>query len=70
MNKPKQKKNNYNPDILNELVKQFGFSIDYIRKCLRKDREGIMPDKVIALYKKLDTTSKKAIKEDLKSKSN
>jgi len=60
MDKPTTKKQNYNQDILKALSEKFGFSVDYIRKSLRGDRTGIMPDKIIAeykiLFKALDST--------------
>lgn len=51
MNKPTKKREKYNEIVLDQLKAKYGFSKDYIRKCLRKDRVGIMPDKVIADYK-------------------
>lgn len=65
--KPTNKKQNYNDEVLIILESSFGYSIDYIRKCLRGDRTGIMPDKIIAEYKKLDTAAKKAIQEAAKT---
>jgi len=61
MCKSTKNSNNYNEDILNALHEMFGFSIDYIRKCLRGDRTGIMPDEVCKYYKKMQAESKRAI---------
>jgi signal recognition particle receptor subunit beta len=61
-NKRTNKKQNYNEEILNILETKYGYSIDYIRKCLRGDRTGIMPDEIVKEYKALHAASKKAIK--------
>lgn len=53
MNKSIKKRQNYNEDILLLLQKKFGYSIDYIRKALRGDRMGIMPDIIKKEYKVL-----------------
>jgi hypothetical protein len=53
MCKPTKKINKYNEDILNALNIKYGYSIDYIRKSIRGDREGIMPDQLKKEYKKL-----------------
>lgn len=66
MSKPTTKRMNFNKDILNKLKSKYGYSIDYIRKCLRKDREGIMPDKLIKEYKRLENASKIAIENAAK----
>ena len=63
MNKPTNKKQNYNDDILKILEDKYGYSVDYIRKCLRKDRTGIMPDEIIKDYRILDKAAKTAIKK-------
>ena len=56
-----KKRNNYNEDILNSLATKYGFSVDYIRKCLRGDRLGIMPDQIIKDYAQLEKAAKDAI---------
>ncbi len=61
MNKPTTKRINFNEDILNLLRDRYGYSIDYIRKSLRGDRVGVMPDRLIKEYKKLESASKKAL---------
>ncbi len=63
MSKLTTKRNNFNEDILNLLINRYGYSIDYIRKSLRGDRVGIMPDTLIKEYKKLESASKKALQE-------
>jgi hypothetical protein len=68
MNKPTKKRNYYNEEILKELEKKFGYSIDYIRKSLRGDRTGIMPDNIRKEYKTLEITAKNAIQLKLNSK--
>lgn len=54
MDKTTQKRKTYNAGILIALAKKYGFSIDYIRKCLRGDRPGVMPDQIIKEYKLLE----------------
>ena len=56
-----KKRANLNAEILNTLKDRYGFSLDYIRKSLRGDRTGILPDKLIQEYKALDAAAKKAI---------
>ena len=67
MDKPTKKRNNYNEDILNVLADKYGYSIDYIRKSLRGDRVGEMPDILKKEYKAMDVEAKKSIKEKSKS---
>lgn len=64
MSKPTKKRTKYNEDILNVLKQRYDYSLDYIRKSLRGDRNGIMPDQIIKEYKKLDQASKNAIAVD------
>jgi len=64
-NKSTKKRNNYNEDIINALADKYGFSQDYIRKCLRSDRTGIMPDNVKKDYKELEKASQTAIKSKI-----
>ena len=61
MSKPTKKRNNYNEDILIALNEKYGYSIDYIRKSLRGDRKGEMPDILKKEYNLLDREAKKAI---------
>lgn len=60
-----KKRNNYNDEILNAIEIEFGYSIDYIRKSIRGDRTGIMPDKIVKRYKELEIASKKAIEKEI-----
>lgn len=65
MNKGTKKRENYNEDILIALEAKYGISRDYLTKCLRKERKGIMPDKICADYKKTDLAAKAAIKREI-----
>lgn len=56
-----KKKVYYNTEILTQLEKKYGFSTDYLRKCLRGDRTGVMPDQIIKEYKILENVSNEAI---------
>jgi hypothetical protein len=62
-NKPTNKNQNYNAEILNTLSGLYGYTPHYIRKCLKGDRKGLMPDKLVAEYNRLDKAAKNAIKE-------
>lgn len=70
MHKPTKKRNNYNEDILIKLQQMYGYSKDYIRKCLRDDRVGIMPDKIKKSYKELENAAKKAIQNAVSNEQN
>lgn len=60
------KKPKYNETALNILSSKYGLSIDYIRKCIRKDRVGMVPDKILKEYAKLDAAAQKAIVQTAK----
>lgn len=71
MSKPTKKRINFNEDILNILKERYGYSLDYIRKSLRGDRVGIMPDTLKKEYKKLliaDKEIKSQAKQELLKK--
>lgn len=51
MDKETKKRNKYNEKILDVVSKRYGVSIDYVRKCLRGDRTGIVPDRISKEYK-------------------
>jgi hypothetical protein len=73
MCKPTKKRINYNEDILIALNTKYGYSIDYLRKSIRGDRAGIMPDKLTKEYKALvaeDKILKEAAKKQLQEKAN
>lgn len=53
MNKSTQKRNNYNVKAIKALVKKYGVTSQYIRQCLRGDRNSITSDKIIKDYKVL-----------------
>lgn len=52
--------------ILIVLSEKFGYSEDYIRKSLRGDRTGIMPDKIKKEYKILEKDANALEKEGQK----
>lgn len=54
MDKNITKRKNYNTGILIALKKKYGYSIDFIRKSLRGDRVGVMPDTLKKEYKALE----------------
>lgn len=58
MNKTTTKRIKFNEGILNILKTRYGYSLDYIRKSLRGDRVGVMPDTLIKEYKKLNKEDK------------
>ena len=57
----------YNQDILLILQERYGFSLDYIRKSLRGDRIGLLPEKINKEYDDLEYESRRAINEALKN---
>ena len=61
LDKSKPKKANYNEDALKILKDKYGFSMDYIRKSIRGDRVGLIPDKLKTEYKTLETAAKNAV---------
>jgi hypothetical protein len=56
-----KKRNLYNQDILDHIQQRYGFSLDYIRKSLRGDRIGILPEKILKEYTELEAETRKAI---------
>lgn len=67
MDKPTKKRQAYNTVILTELKNRYGFSLDFIRKSLRGDRVGEMPDILKKEYRLMDNEAKKAIKKSLET---
>lgn len=67
MRKTTQKRQKYNEDILLVLHNKFGYSIDFIRKCLRGDRVGLMPDAIKKEYKLLENEAEK-LQQDVQNK--
>lgn len=67
MSKPTKKRTVYNTDILMKLENRYGFTLDYIRKALRGDRVGEMPDTLIKEYKAMENAAKMAIQEKAES---
>jgi hypothetical protein len=63
--KPTKKRNTYNEAILTALATKYGYSVDYIRKCLRNDRTGIMPDQIKKDYQAANVQSTTVIAEQL-----
>lgn len=60
------KRKTYNTGIIIVLKNKYGFSVDYIRKCLRGDRVGFMPDEIKQDYKNLLKAAEKLEVEKLK----
>ena len=67
MDKPTKNRQTYNTFILIELKNRYGYSLDFIRKSLRGDRVGEMPDILKKEYRTMDNESKKAIKKSLEA---
>ena len=65
MNKSNKKRINYNEEALEALKKKYGYSIDYIRKCLRGDRNGIMADAIKKDYNESIAACKTAIENKI-----
>ncbi|QOG02383.1 hypothetical protein [Flavobacterium sp. MDT1-60] len=61
MDKSIKTKPSYNQEVLKIIKDRHGYSFDYIRKCIRGDRVGIICDMLKAEYIKLNNESIKAI---------
>lgn len=68
--KPTKNKNNYNEEFLKALMKKYGYGVDYVRKSLRDDKKGTMPDAIKKDYSLLLNQEKKMIDNFLKNSSN
>jgi hypothetical protein len=65
MCKSNKKNNNYNKDIINELVARFDVTSRYVIMSIVGDRSGTLSIKIQEEYKQLDAASKKAIAQKL-----
>jgi hypothetical protein len=54
-------KSSYNREVLEIIVERHGYSFDYIRKSIRGDRVGIIPDILKNEYNKLISEARKAV---------
>ncbi|MCV9934511.1 hypothetical protein OIU80_19700 [Flavobacterium sp. LS1R47] len=54
-------KPSYNQNALEIINGRYGYSYDYIRKSIRGDRVGVIPDRIKTEYNKLNNESIKAI---------
>lgn len=54
-------KPSYNREVLEIIVERHGYSFDYIRKSIRGDRVGIIPDILKDEYNKLISEARKAL---------
>lgn len=54
MDKNNTNRNKYNNLIINKLAEKHNISKSYVRKSLKKDRTGILPDLIIKEYKELE----------------
>jgi hypothetical protein len=61
MSKNIKTKPSYNQDVLKIIKERHGYSHDYIRKCIRGDRVGVICDVLKSEYNKLMSEYKKAI---------
>jgi phosphoserine aminotransferase len=67
MDKLSKKRNNYNEEILNELIKKYGFKKNYIQKAIRGERTGTIPLKIKEEYKTLTAAANIAIHSKINS---
>lgn len=61
MSKNMKTKPSYNQNALEIINGRYGYSYDYIRKSIRGDRVGLIPDRIKAEYNKLNNESIRAI---------
>lgn len=67
MNKPTKKRESYNSDVIETLIKKYGVSRRYITMSLKGDRVGLLPDRIIKDYKIFKQTIDNALDEKLKA---
>lgn len=65
MDKGTKKYNTYNASIVKALVEKYGFSTQYIRQCIRGERNSLSADKIRRDYKSMNTPSEKKVQEFL-----
>jgi len=65
MSKPKQKKTNYNDDIIKALMAKYGFKRNYILMSIRGERNGLIPIRIQEEYKALDRAAKAAVNKNI-----
>lgn len=65
MSKARQKKANYNEEVIQALINKYGFKRDYIYKSIRGERVGTAPLKIQEEYKTLSKAVNSAIKSKL-----
>lgn len=64
MDKSKQKTSmRYHEDVIRILHEKYGYTKDYVRKSIRGDRVGLMPDRLKREYNQMVAASKKAVQE-------
>lgn len=68
MNKSNKKRTYYNEEALEAIEKKYGYSIDYIRKCIRGDRTGLMADAIKKDYDEFIAACKAAIEKKISKK--
>jgi len=66
MSKPKQKRANYNEEILKALQNKYDVTAQYIRMSIRGERTGTMSIKIQEDYKTLEKEANKAVNNKIK----
>ncbi|MDV4024215.1 hypothetical protein CMT52_07680 [Elizabethkingia anophelis] len=61
IDKSTQKRNSYNSVAIEQVAKKYGVTPRYVRSSLKGDRKGIIPDRLIADYKALDSELKSTL---------
>lgn len=65
MGENKKTRTNYNETVLQELIKKYGVTRDYIYKSIRGERTGTIPIKIQGEYQLLDKASKSTVKNKI-----
>lgn len=68
MSKSSKKRNSYNTDVIEALINKYGFSSQFIRQCIRGDRNSATADIIRKEYKAMITPSQNKIQEFLQKK--
>ncbi len=63
MNKTRQKRNDYDAEIIKILIEKYQVGKNYIEKSIRGDRNGNLSITIAEAYKKLKQDKNKAIKK-------
>ena len=56
-----ERNHKYNSEAINLLIDKYGFGDNYIKKCIRGERNGIIPVRIKEEYNKLESAARTAM---------